>query len=144
MVPSLSLPTKKTSKKILIIDDNSIILNSLTNLISTTLDKHKIKADIITGNDGLDLIREVIEDHKLGNKLLCCFVDENMEYIGGAQAVSIIRNLENQKKLTKIKICGISSVEMENNNNNFDINMPKPLNVGDVEKVLKEFGIITK
>jgi len=89
----------KKKSKILIVDDNSFILEATKVIIKKVLKEAECEMEIISGSDGYDIIHHVIQDQSKGNEIKCIFTDENMEYINGSEAIKILRNLEKKKKL---------------------------------------------
>jgi hypothetical protein len=81
--------------------------------IKNILGSFKIKE----ANDRVDIIGLVIKDQFMGNKIKSIITDENIEFINGSEAIKILRNLENRKKIKNIKIASISAFEDEVNKN---------------------------
>jgi len=102
---------KLTISKILIVDDNQLLNDSLKRILNGILMEHSLKFEIKTLTDGLDLINEVIKDTEQGNRIKCIFTDENMDFINGSEAIKILRNLESKNKIKNIKIVSITCHE---------------------------------
>lgn len=128
--------------KVLIIDDNMFILNSLETSMNKIFKQCNLNIDIIKGTDGSDLIKYVIDDEKMGNKIKCVFIDENMEFINGSEAIDFIRRLEKLNKIKKVNICMISAVNEYNNQSNADFTLIKPISVVDFEILLRKIGLL--
>jgi CheY-like chemotaxis protein len=129
------------NKAILIIDDTSVILNSMERIIKLSLKNLNLKnIEIIKGNDGVDLIKQVIIDQSQ-NRILCIFTDENMEYLSGSEACKIIRDMEYNNRINKQIICSISAGPELNSGNKdklFDYHFEKPLISLKFEEFLKK------
>lgn len=139
--------------KILIIDDNIFILNFLENLILKILKEYNVNNyKILRGSDGVDLIKNIIDDQKSGNMIKCVFIDENMEYLNGSESLQIIRRLEASNKVKSVPIVKftaedvmISPTSLNNipgdlHHNEFYLN--KPPEKKDVLNLLKLFKIV--
>ena len=95
------------------IDDNFLlrsslknnILNAIKDIIDTNSSNQFKNIDIlnnveiIEGKDGADLIKFIVDDQSNGNKILCIFSDESMEYINGSNAMIILKELESKQKI---------------------------------------------
>ncbi len=94
------------------------------------------------GNDGSDIIKNIVLDQNKNNRIKCIITDENMEYINGSRAIKIIRNLEKDKKIKPVTIVSIFAIE-ENiskksiNESGADYSFGKPCNQNDQTKFLK-------
>jgi CheY-like chemotaxis protein len=132
---------ENNSKKVfLIIDDVELVLNSIERAVSNALKKHRINdVIIIRGRDGVDALKEVIND-QTKNKLACIFIDEYMNYINGNEAINMIRQMERSGRIKKQYICKISS-EIEENNL-ADINVPKPIPENLISDIFKKLNLI--
>lgn len=130
-----------TRKKILIVDDNNLILDSVEHCMRRLMIKHDKDYEIIRAADGIDLLKLVIDD-EIENKIICIFTDENMEYINGSQALSLLRNLESQRKIRKRVYISMSAVEDLVNCVLSDYLLSKPVKIEDLQKILKRFDII--
>jgi len=97
--------------KILIVDDNQILNDSLKRIVNGILIEHSLKFEVKTLTDGLDLINEVIKDVEEGNRIKCVLTDENMDFLNGSESIKIIRSLESRNKIKNIKIISITCHE---------------------------------
>lgn len=98
-------------KKILLVDDNQFITDSIKLLMNRVIREYKLDLEIIECSDGIDMIKLIVDDQTKGNLILSIFTDENMEYINGSVAIKIIRDLEKKNKIKRIKIYSVSSHE---------------------------------
>ena len=142
-------PTNEfTSKgKILVVDDSKYILDAMRNLIKNIMSKAKCDLEIITGSDGVDIIKNVIDDQAKGNLIKCIITDENMEYINGTEAIRLLRSLEKQNKIRHFTIISATSEEDVQSINYIkeagaDLVMSKPLSRHALIKVFQDFQII--
>jgi len=99
------------SKKIMIIDDNKFINDSIKNLIDSIIREFHLDFKVIQGWDGVDLLKAVVEDQKHGNLIECVFTDENMEYMNGSNAIKILRDWEKRNKIKNLKLFSITGQE---------------------------------
>jgi signal transduction histidine kinase/CheY-like chemotaxis protein len=146
----LNVPTYK----ILIIDDNMLILNFLENLLLKILKENNvINYKIIRGMDGVDLIKNVIDDQKNGNLIKIVFIDENMEFMNGSESIQIVRKLEASNKIKSVQIVRFTAddnqiqptgLQNSSDTNTFhtEIYLNKPPKKKEVINLLKLFKII--
>jgi CheY-like chemotaxis protein len=108
---SLSIkPKKEGSLLIAIIDDVKLVRENTINLLNQTLiSLGIIDYQIIEGSDGIDLINMVRNDKE--GMIKCIFIDENMGYLNGSEAVKITRRLEENKKILKYHIVSITAFD---------------------------------
>lgn len=133
-------------KKILIVDDNEILLQTLHKMLLKLMEKNEEEYEIITASDGLDILKYIIEDQFKGNLIKCVITDENMEFINGLEAVQILSNLQRRNKIKKISVLFSSSFE---DNYKFshlfdELNcefLAKPVNINILDMKLKEIEI---
>jgi len=133
-------------KKILIADDNEILLGMLNNMLNNLLKKFNLNYEIITCNDGLDIINLIIKDQFVGNQIQCIITDENMEFIKGSVAVKILQDLSQRNKIKDIPVIFLTSyddifnVGISFDSSNYKI-LSKPTNYISLESVLIECKI---
>jgi CheY-like chemotaxis protein len=133
--------------KIIIVDDNQFINNSMKNLLEKVLRENNSDYDIIQLTDGIELIKVIIDDQSKGNLIKCVFTDENMEYINGSEAIRILRGLEKKNKVKYVKIFSISCQE-DNiytklmKDSGADKVLTKPLSKNSLAVLMKEIQII--
>jgi len=121
----------------IIIDDNLYIRNSQKNLLDIYFknwkknnSSSKYNFEIIDGADGIDLLKFVIEPN-YSSRIRGVFIDENMEFMNGSEAVRIIRKFQNFNKIPKFKIATVTAFEDSITKNNIlqagvDEIYPKP------------------
>ena len=85
-------------------DDSKYISDAMKNLIKKILKEAKCDLEVITGSDGVDIIKNVIDDQTNGNLIKCIITDENMEYIKGSEAIRFLRSLVMKNKIKHVKI----------------------------------------
>ncbi len=102
-------------KKILIVDDHTIIRNSMVFLVMKCIKllNKENEFEIIEGKDGLDILNNIIDDQYKNNLIKCVFTDENMEYLNGSEAIQILKNLEKNKKIKNVVICSTTAFQDE-------------------------------
>jgi signal transduction histidine kinase len=123
-------------KDFLIVDDNTMLRDSMVNTVKKYLEKTKINYEIKQGIDGKDLIRYVLDDDK--NEIKFVITDENMELISGSLAVKFLREIE-KKKLIKPKIYILASSDNQNFlENGFDYCINKPIKIEELEPIIKK------
>lgn len=140
---------KNNKNKILIIDDNDFINDSVKQIMEKIIVEYKLDLEVIQGSDGVDMLKLIIEDQKEGNLIKCVFTDEYMEYINGSEAIRIIRGLERDNKIKKNIIFSISSGEDNENCNMIlksgaDDVLGKPVSKSVIINCLKKFKVIIK
>lgn len=136
-----------STKSILIIDDHLLILRSFELLLNRVLNKYNVhNVRVIRGYDGVDLLRYITEDQKCGNTILCTFIDENMDFLNGSEAIKIIRNLQHLRKIKPPFICKVSAdfdhIVEGSKSETEDCAIPKPANESEIETILRKCGMI--
>ncbi len=131
-------------KKILIIDDNTLILDQLENTLKKCLEENNLNDyKIIRGSDGVDLIRYIVEDQKFKNTIKCVIIDEFMEFLNGSEAINIVTNMEMKNKLKPVPIVKFTSdVNMEPTVATNILILSKPANKNGIAEILKKLNII--
>jgi len=126
--------------KILVVDDNKILRQSLIFVISKFLKKRNLLDfyEIIECNDGVEIIHNLIKDQAENNLIKCVITDESMEYINGSEAIRILKNLENNNKIKPVIFAVISSFDKDYMRNVFNEDdliyfLPKPCNEENFE-----------
>ncbi len=95
----------------MVVEDNQFINDALKKLLEKVIKESGKNFEVIQMTDGIDMIKQIIDDQSNGNLIKCIFTDENMEYINGSEAIKILRDLEKQNKIKNVKIFSISSQE---------------------------------
>jgi signal transduction histidine kinase len=130
-------------KEIVIVDDNSMLLSSLKNMINKVLVKEKMDDLKITcGSDGIDLLKIIMDDQKNENIIKVVFVDEFMEYMNGSDAIRIIRDLENQSKIKPLYIVKVTAMNLDKTLDGSNLTLEKPVREIQVRRALIEAGLI--
>ncbi len=134
--------------KILVVDDSKYILDAMKNLIQKIMKEVKCNLEVITGSDGVDIIKNVIDDQTNGNLIKCIITDENMEYINGSEAIRFLRGLERKNKIKHVKIISATSEEDMQSINYMkeagaEFVVPKPLSREAVTKLFQDLQIIS-
>jgi len=122
-----------TDKEILVVDDNSINLKFMQEVLKTM----KINVHLATNG------KEAIEKFKK-NKIDLIFMDENMSGIQGSEAISIIREYENQKKSKKCTIIGLTgNADKQTNQLLHDSGannvLTKPVQLYEIQNIIREY-----
>ena len=97
--------------QILICDDNEFMNNSLKIIIDNIIIKFKLNYRVISCNDGVDILKLLIDDQFNGNLIKLIITDENMEFINGSDAIKLIRKMEMKNKIKETKIISLTSFE---------------------------------
>jgi CheY-like chemotaxis protein len=103
--------------------------------------------EIIEAQDGIDILKHVMEDQKNRNLIKCVFTDECMEYMNGSQAIEIIRIMEQQNKIKKVNIICVTSYEDKYNRElilkkGADYIMEKPCSNYAITKLLSDLNLL--
>ena len=142
----VSLKSKKKGK-ILVVDDSHLVNEVTVRLLRKVLTEAGSDMEIIVASDGSEMVHNIIQDQYKGNEIKCIFTDENMEYLNGSEAIRIIRNLENRRKVKFVNIISVTSNEEpyfidEIKKAGAQTVLGKPLTKFVLARVLKEFKII--
>ena len=123
-------------EKVLIVDDDYIIRNSMKNMINYILKKNSLDFDVLEAEDGSEMIDLVMND--IDNSIKIIFTDENMNFIEGSEAISKIISI---KSTNEIKIISVTSLSDEVSISRIltcgaDMVLPKPANKTLLEEVI--------
>jgi signal transduction histidine kinase len=136
---------QKIDKKILLIDDNSLLLDYLQNMIIQILRENELTDySVVRGYDGVDLLKYIIDDQKENNLIKLAFVDENMEFIKGSHAIHILKKLERENKIKPTPFIKFSCDEVNviTEEDFKGMSIPKPPKKSDLLKIFRSVGII--
>ncbi len=128
---------------IVIVDDQKLVRDFTVNLVKNVLALLKTSDyNLVQANDGIDLLNLVRLDKENNIKLI--FVDEEMQYMNGSEAVRIIRKLEESQKINRYEIISVSAFddeEMKNKIMESGVNriISKPCNKSEILKILSKF-----
>jgi len=106
----------------------------------------KIEFEILEGIYGIDALKYVI-DPKFSSRIKGIFIDENMEYLNGSEAIKIIKRLQNLNKISKLfKIATVTAFEDAVTKSNIldagvDEIYQKPIEKRHIEDFFKKFPI---
>ncbi len=128
------------SNVIVIVDDHKLVRETTVNLVTKVL--KNLEMDdfrFIEASDGIDLLNIIKTDTK--NKIKCIFLDENMEYVNGSEAVKIIRHLEAKKKIPSYNIVSTTAFDDVQTLNNikdagFNLILHKPCSKSTITEVI--------
>lgn len=129
------------------VDDNQIIRKSLKFLLQEIFKAKEKSYRILEGSDGIDTIKMVIDDQRLTNSIKCIFSDEKMEYFDGSKSISLLRELENYKKIKKVNFVSVTSFDDCSLKNNItfsgaDYVIQKPCSKSSLVNILEKLAII--
>jgi signal transduction histidine kinase/CheY-like chemotaxis protein len=133
--------------KILIVDDNQHMRDTLKQLLSHIFKENSRLYNILEGNDGIDILKYVIDDQSESNRIQCVITDESMDYLNGSFAVSLLRKMQSESKINDFKVICMTSYEDEVTRNTIlkaGVNycISKPCNKKELEEILKSYKII--
>lgn len=133
--------------KILIIEDYEAIRKSMKEVINRTLIELDIlkSFDIVEGNDGVDMLKLVIDD-QINHNIKCILTDENMNYVNGSDAIKIIKDLVKFGKVKEIPIYSVTSFTDELSQKNILMSgakeiIRKPCSINDIKRIFKELKL---
>lgn len=143
------LESQNNKRVILIVDDHLYIRESVKMLLNKILkDKNLLETFTIKeGNDGCNIITNIIYDQFDNNKIKCVITDENMEFINGSEAIKIVRNLQSQNKIKPVIIASLSAFEDDLmkkviQETGVDYILSKPCNESNLLKFFEKFNIL--
>ncbi len=143
------LKEEKPKSKILIVDDNDILLRTLNKMLFDLIMKRNENIEIIKGDDGLDILNYIIKDQFNGNLIKCIITDENMEFINGTEAIGFLNRLHRRNKIRSLSVIILSSYE-DNYIKKVSLTeswrceyMSKPISINQLEKKLIDMNIFT-
>ena len=136
-------------RKFLVVDDVETINNSISHLLKKIIKEKNLKYEVIQLNDGIDILNEVINDQKRGDKNMIDLIitDENMNFINGTDAISLLRKMEGSNKVRVPHI--ISSTNEAYIEERMDVLkvykiLPKPINKGSLENALENLKLFNE
>lgn len=138
----------RQKSRILIVDDNEILLKMLNKMLSSILLALNEEFDVISANDGLDILNYVMEDQFKGNLIKCIITDENMEFINGSEAICLLQKLQQRNKIKEIPVIFLTGLDQEYGRHfikdfeNFQF-LSKPISSIELEKLLVKLNIIS-
>ena len=130
-------------RKIVIIEDDRIMNMTIKNLLMKIINLKKLDILVIQCYDGIDLLKEIMDDQKNGNLIDLIITDENMEFMNGTQALSILRDLESKSKVKLPYIVSSTTDQISDQKMNLlSIKkiLPKPIDRNSLTNVLKELN----
>jgi CheY-like chemotaxis protein len=135
---------------ILIIDDYRFCRGLLENIISQLIfPKYKGLVKIEQGNDGVCLLYKYI-NHLDDLENIIVFIDEDMEFMKGSEAVAQIRkwekerNISSQLKITSITAFNDEMTRMKIKESGVDYVLQKPPKKSDINEIFTSLGIYEK
>jgi len=101
---------------IFIIDDSTIVLKSLQNMI-TDIDKgNKEKLGILKAYDGIDALALFKIDFLLNKSIKVIITDQNMVMMNGLEMLNIIKKFRSSEDIPKLYICSADKFELASHN----------------------------
>ena len=125
-------------------DDVLTINNSITKLLDTIIKENSLNMKVVQCFDGVDLLSQVLNDQKNGNLIDFVICDENMDFINGTEAITLLRKLEKEKRIKipyivsstteefihdKLSSLGVTKILSKPINKNSLINLMNELNL---------------
>ena len=144
---SLEVNITNITDIILIVEDNQSIRKSIANVLKLYLNKNSLKKrfDIIECADGIDMLKIVKDDNQQClNKIKLIITDENMEYMCGSNAISILKSLEMNKKINTLFIISLTAFSDEFTVNEIisrgaNMIVDKPLSNSKADHIMNEY-----
>jgi len=130
----------KSMQRFVIIDDHKLVRENTSNLIKKVLKSLGVhQYEVLEGTDGIDLLNFLRND--VDGIIKYVFIDENMEYLNGSEAVSIVRKLEEKGKIKKYPIASVTAFDDNDTKSRIikaGINriIPKPCTKTDLTNIL--------
>lgn len=102
--------SEKCKNYVLVADDNHLINDVNKNIVEICFKKLNIDIEIILCYDGIDLVRNALNEN-INYNIKMIITDENMEFLNGSDAVEFLRKLESKFYLRKIPCISVTSHE---------------------------------
>lgn len=114
---------------------------SISNLFKRYFNENNLNWGILVGKDGIDCLKHVIDDNDNDRKIKLIITDENMNYMQGSSATSILRKLEQIQKIKPLFIVSLTAfMDKENHDyilsNGANIVCVKPLSYKKLQEIL--------
>lgn len=135
--------TVKDKYLILIVDDDIVSLKHMTDKVKLLLNNYSNYL-IINGNDGADLIFQIINDQNK-NRLKCIITDESMKIINASKAIKFLKDIKNESG-NKIVFPFIFCNSCHDNDYilemGFDNIIKKDIKIKDLKELFIKYSII--
>lgn len=136
------------SAKIILCDDEAIILKAVEIAIKKVYSKNNKKVFIETSSNGIECLYKIYHDYRFkGIKYDLLIIDENMDYLKGSQVTSILKGLVEVKQLNELRIFSATGHEDEISLNRIkkfgcDGFIGKPIKATDITSTLTQLNLI--
>lgn len=131
--------------KIVICDDYKLIRKTTKKLVSDYIRKNNLNYEIVIARDGIELLYLIMIDEELGNNIKLILCDENMAYINGSDAYTLIQKMIEEKKVSRSNFNFITTTAYEDAETMLKLKkiginriITKPLNRTKIEKIFEE------
>lgn len=100
--------------KIMICDDDNLILKAERKLLETICKEYKKEVYIQSSSNGLECVYKIFDDYiNKGLSYSILFIDENMPYMNGTEATSILKKLQSEKTINNFLVYSVTAHEDE-------------------------------
>lgn len=141
MSASLDFTLVEKRRKVLIVEDVPFISQTIKVLLESVFENNEKDINVIQCFDGVDMLSEVIKDHKEGNLIDFIITDENMDFVNGTVAIELLRKLESENRI-KVPLIVSSTTEafIERRLKDLKVEkiLPKPIHLNHLMNLLEE------
>jgi CheY-like chemotaxis protein len=130
--------TEKKNLRIMICDDDPIIIKSFNNLIKK-INNPKIDIVNVSTNNGLECLYKIYHDYLNGELLNILFIDENMPVMNGNTCITNLNTLMSNKELNKFDIISTSSECGEHVSKGCKKIMSKPIRLHELKELFEDY-----
>lgn len=133
------LPINFGKRQIIVADDSISIRKSTIKLLSSN--KNFKNFQFVECNDGIDILKVLMEEQVLNQSIDAVITDENMEYMCGSNAICFIRKMIDLNKFRKILIVSLTAFSDESTlkyikSQGADLVLPKPITMSIIDTCL--------
>ena len=104
--------------KVMICDDENIVLKAQKRLLETICKEHNKEVYIETASNGLECLYKIFDNYvNKGISYNILLIDENMTVLNGTDAILLLRKLQSNKSINNFLIFSVTGHEDEENIN---------------------------
>ena len=135
--PLASDAHRKKYKKILIVDDNKLLLNSLKKSIKKVLGEKYNNYQIIKAFDGIEALGLFKLDSMFDKSIKYVITDQNMLFMNGIELLKILNNYKD-KNPAKLYICTSEDVSIIDEKLPYILPINKPPSIAELNRIFQQ------
>jgi len=124
-------------KKVMVIDDNKIILKSLYNLTKKVIESEKLNFEVIKAYDGVDALALFKIDKYINQSISYVISDHNMTMMNGVDLMELLKLQKKERGKLELFICSTDNDLLMSKKLDYLKFLSKPLRKSDLIKAFK-------